>query len=118
MPSHAAELVFFHASYCGVCERWEEEVAPIYPKTPESRTLPLRRHNVNDSRPSDLAFVRSIVYTPTFVAVENGKEIGRIVGYINDDFFWSQMQGLVEKVGRETAKGAGTCPGDGLATPC
>jgi thioredoxin-related protein len=37
-------------------------------------------------------------YTPTFVVVHNGREIGRITGYINDDAFWGLLSTLVSKI--------------------
>ena len=78
--AHAAELVYFGSAACSVCDRWDEEVGDLYAKTQEAKILPLRHHDLHDDRPDDLKFVRGVVYTPTFVAVEDGKEIGRIVG--------------------------------------
>lgn len=83
----AAELVYFGSPACSVCETWNHEVGEIYPKTEESKILPLRYHNVHDDRPDELAFIKGVVYTPTFVAIENGRELGRIVGYMGDFFF-------------------------------
>jgi len=97
-PSQAAELVYFWSVTCPICETWDEEVGEIYPKTEEAKVLPLRRVSIFDDRPEDLEFIRGIVYTPTFVAIENGREIGRIVGYIRDYFFWWQVGELVKKM--------------------
>ena len=94
----AAELVYFGSTACSVCDRWEEEVGEIYSKTEEARVLPLRYQDIHDSRPAEIKFVRGIVYTPTFVAIDDGKEVGRIVGYLGDFFFWEQVDQLVKKL--------------------
>jgi thioredoxin-related protein len=37
-------------------------------------------------------------YTPTFVVVDNGREIGRITGYVNDDAFWGLLAALATRI--------------------
>lgn len=110
--ARAAELVFYMSEACGVCDRWKEEVGGIYPKTDEAKTLPLRTVSVHDDPPADLAFVKGVMYTPTFVVVEDGREVGRIVGYISDYFFWekvSEFAGQVDAV--KAAETASACSG-------
>lgn len=36
-------------------------------------------------------------YTPTFVLIDGGREVGRIEGYPGEAFFW----GLLEKLARD-----------------
>lgn len=90
-PAAAAELVLFEAVDCVWCEAWEEEIGAIYPKTPEAQVAPLRRVDIHGRRPVDLAAVRGVMFTPTFVLMEDGKEVGRIVGYGGEDFFWGLL---------------------------
>jgi len=90
-PASAAELVLFESADCAWCQTWHAEIGVIYPKTPESQVAPLRRINVRQDRPEDLAGVRRIVYTPTFVLMENGEEVGRITGYAGEEFFWGLL---------------------------
>lgn len=99
-PAAAAELVMFEREGCPYCARWNREVAPIYPKTAEGRRAPLRRVDLAEPRPSDLAAIANVVYTPTFVLLEDGKEIGRIVGYGGDEIFWSLLADLFAKLDR------------------
>jgi len=94
----AADLVMFEAAGCPHCARWNREIAPIYPKTNEGKRAPLRRVDIAASRPADLASVTDIVYTPTFVLMEGGREIGRIVGYGGDEIFWSLLADLFVKL--------------------
>lgn len=111
----AAELLYFQSSACPVCERWDEEIGGIYDKTDEGRRLPLRMVDVHADAPDDIAHVKGVTFTPTFVLVEDGREVGRIVGYISDYFFWEQIAGLIKradmaKVGDATACGDKSIP--------
>jgi len=99
-PAAAAELVMFEAAGCPYCARWNREIAPVYPKTAEGKRAPLRRVDIAAPRPADLAGLANIVYTPTFVLIEDGKEIGRIVGYGGDEIFWSLLAELFAKLER------------------
>lgn len=110
--AQAAELVFYMSEACGVCDQWKAEVGAIYPKTDEARKLPLRTVSVHDDPPADLAFVKGVMYTPTFVVVENGKEVGRIVGYISDYFFWQKVGDFATKVDATSPADAIACGGD------
>ena len=93
----AAELLYFHSAACDYCERWDEEVGNIYNKTEEGAVLNLRPVDVHEEIPQDISHVKAVVYTPTFVALDDGRrEIGRITGYAGDMFFWQHMEMLVK----------------------
>jgi len=96
LPADAAmELLMFEQAGCIYCARWNEEVAPEYPKTREGRLAPLRRLDLHGKLPPDLTIARSPVFTPTFVLVIDGVEKGRIEGYPGEDFFWALLDGLI-----------------------
>lgn len=90
----ATELVMFERAGCGWCARFNKEIAPIYMKTDEGRMAPLRRIDLDQMRPSDLAAIDPGAFTPTFVVVDGGREIGRIRGYPGDAFFY----GLLDRI--------------------
>ncbi|MGO1117080.1 transcriptional regulator [Rhodovibrionaceae bacterium A322] len=94
----AAELVMFESATCEWCEVWDEEIAPIYPKTEEGKRAPLRRVDIYETRPQDLEHIKGIRFTPTFVLMENGEEVGRIRGYPGEDFFWGLLGQIMEKL--------------------
>ena len=91
LPAPAAELILFESAGCVWCEAWDTEIGEIYAKAGEAQVAPLRRVDIHDQRPADLADVRGIVYTPTFVLMEGGDEIGRITGYAGEEFFWGLL---------------------------
>ncbi|MEL6125248.1 MAG: hypothetical protein AAFR57_02475 [Pseudomonadota bacterium] len=83
---------------CYWCAKWDEEIAHIYPKTAEGRAAPLERYDLHSETP-DVAFVKPVHFTPTFVLVDDGKELGRIEGYPGADFFWGLLTMMLERAG-------------------
>lgn len=94
-----AQLVMFEASYCEWCERWHDEIGEAYPNTEEGRAAPLRRVDIHDDRPADLKDLKAVTFTPTFVLVKDGKELGRLPGYIGQNFFWALLGEMFTKAG-------------------
>lgn len=97
----SADLVMVEQAGCHYCEKWDHEIGPIYPKTAEGKRAPLRRVDLRNL-PDDIDFKSRPVFTPTFVLVEDGKELGRIEGYAGDEFFWFLIDNLLnEHMGSE-----------------
>lgn len=90
-PSAAQELVMFDQIGCYWCARWDAEIGPIYPKTDEGRRAPLRRMDIRAERPAEWQDLDRVSFTPTFVLMQDGREIGRIEGYPGEDFFWGLL---------------------------
>jgi len=107
LPATAAELVMFERTGCVWCLRWEREIGPIYPKTSEGHVAPLRHVSLDRGPPADMALAEPVFYTPTFVLMNDGREVGRITGYIGEDAFWGLLAGMVGKLDRK-AEHAGT----------
>ena len=84
---------------CIWCARWDAEISETYPKTPEGQTAPLRRIDIHNATPNDVALKKPLFYTPTFVLLENGQEFGRIVGYPGEDFFWGLLRDMLRDAG-------------------
>lgn len=93
----AAELILFESDGCPYCERWHEEIGVIYNKSDEGKVLPLRTVDHDFDLPADLSAIRGVYFTPTFVIWEDGKELGRILGYPGEDFFWPMLSELIEQ---------------------
>ncbi len=80
---------------CAWCARFDAEIAPAWPKTEEGRRAPLRRVDITREWPADLTAIARERFTPTFVLIDRGKEIGRIRGYVGDEFFWYRIGELI-----------------------
>ena len=87
---------------CPHCARFEREAAPGYRASEDGQLAPLVRRNRHDA---DVAFIPRVVYSPTFVMLIRGREIGRIVGYGGVDLFWMQVAGLMSDVRVALARG-------------
>ena len=98
--AHSAELVVFEQKGCVWCQRFDRDIAPAYDKTAEGKRAPLRRQDIASPVPAELAFIRRERFTPVFVLIDEGREIGRIRGYPGDTFFWGLLAGMVEKLDR------------------
>lgn len=95
LPAFAAELVMYTRNGCPFCLRFEREVAPVYAKTPEGKAAPLRRVELPAGGVRGDGLREPVIATPTFVLVDDGQEVGRITGYLNDDMFWGLLGRLV-----------------------
>ncbi len=93
-----AELVMFESPACEWCEAWDEEVGVVYAKTDEARIVPLRRMDIDDPRHGALARIRPVMYTPTFIVMDDGKEVGRILGYPGESHFWGLLDELISRM--------------------
>lgn len=98
LPAAALELVMFEAPGCTYCAQWHEEVGDAYPKTAEGKRAPLRIVGLHVKRPADLTGIKAVTFSPTFVLVEDGRELGRILGYPGEEFFWPMLGELLEEV--------------------
>ena len=94
--AEAAELLMYRRAGCPWCQAWDQAVGPAYPKSDLGRLLPLRAVDLDRDQPPAVALARPVLFTPTFVVVDEGREIGRIEGYPGEDFFW----GLLGKLAR------------------
>lgn len=97
--ARAAELVMFEQAGCAWCEAFNNEIGIIYGKTDDGLRAPLRRVDIAQELPADLAFIEVERLTPLFVLVDKGREIGRIRGYGGRDTFWTQLYMLMQKLG-------------------
>lgn len=93
-----AKLIMFEDDGCVWCELWRKEVGKIYHKTPEGRQAELVVLDIFDDVPEQFDLISDAHYTPTFVLVDNGKEIGRIEGYPGEGFFWGLLGKMLEKI--------------------
>ena len=95
LPAPAAEMLMLEQPGCAWCKRFNAEIAPAWPNTDEGKAAPLRRVDITRAWPADLDFVARERFTPTFVLIDDGKEIGRIRGYVGDEFFWYRIGELI-----------------------
>ncbi|MDX5402653.1 MAG: thioredoxin family protein [Rhodobacterales bacterium] len=104
LPAVAAELVMIDRQGCAYCIAWKKEIGPAYPNTDLGQFAPLRVVDIRDGAPEGVTFARPVVFTPTFILIEDGAELARLEGYAGEDFFW----GLLEKMLKENTDFVGS----------
>ena len=108
LAADAAELVMVEQEGCMYCARWDAEIAPAYPKTEAGAYAPLVRRNIRDGAPEGSSYARKVVFTPTFILMEDGREAYGM------QTFQQHLQDLVTTgmVEYEVAKSAAPSPSD------
>ena len=90
-------LLMIEEEWCEWCEQWNADIGVIYEKTTEGRQAPLLRADIHEPMPEGISLSIRAQYTPTFVLLDDGREIGRIEGYPGEDFFWGMLNRLLGK---------------------
>ncbi len=96
LPAAAVELVMVEQAGCIYCARWDKQIAPIYSKTAEGAFAPLRRVDIRAVEDT-VEVARRVVFTPTFLVVEDGVEKARLEGYAGDEFFWPMLDEMLRQ---------------------
>ena len=107
----AHRLVMIEDDGCVYCVRWHAEVGQAYANSREGQFAPLDRRRIRDP---NIAFLRNVRYTPTFVLLNGTTEIGRITGYPGADFFWQLLADLLAKT--DFDGGTAPAPPDDIKT--
>lgn len=97
--AQAATLIMVDDPACQYCRRWNKEVGGGYGRTAEGRAAPLKRVARDSKALADFA---PVVYTPTFILVRDGRQVGRITGYPGQFYFWEELSQLMSSAGITT----------------
>jgi hypothetical protein len=95
------QLIMVESAGCEWCEAWHEQIGPVYAKTAEGKFAPLRLVDLGDQIPADLKDMKPVAFTPTFVVMKDGNEVGRLIGYVGDIFFFPLLDEVLVKIGYE-----------------
>ena len=83
---------------CSYCARFHREIGKNYKETEAGLNAPLRKVSRLKKWPDDLSAVTPAYYTPVFILVENGQEIGRFPGYTDEQTFWQRLNPLLAQL--------------------
>jgi hypothetical protein len=75
----AAELLMYRRAGCPWCLPWDREIGTIYSRTEIGRRIPVRMVHMEGARPA-VALKGPVMYTPTFVLIDRGREVGNFSG--------------------------------------
>lgn len=96
MSPTGLHLLMVEEAGCRFCMQWHAEIGPGYPRTDEGRSAPLKRVL---RTAHDLAGLAPVVFTPTFILMRSGQELGRITGYPGADYFYPELTPLIAAAG-------------------
>jgi hypothetical protein len=104
----------FEEPGCPWCRRWREEVGQGYPHTPEGKRAPVRNIELHAALPGGIVLAAPVRFSPTFVLVSNGREVGRITGYPGPDFFWPMLEALLARLDGASRRQSGLAGGHAM----
>ena len=94
-----ATLVMMDRHDCVWCRRWLAEVGErAWNQSNLGRRAPLRRVDTARGLPEDLRHLQDWRVAPSFILLADNQEIGRIIGYQGDLFFWQQAEMLMARL--------------------
>ena len=93
------QLLVAHDAACGDFARWQREIGPGYGASAAGRAAPLLEVAMDGPWPDGLALASRPRQTPTFILVDDGREIGRIEGYGDAAGFQARLTRLLHQGG-------------------
>jgi thioredoxin-related protein len=98
-------LVMVDRADCHYCRKWDREVMAGYIASEEGRRAPLVKRQ-QGHRDLAAAGFGGIGFTPTFILLDRGVEVGRIIGYGGPDHFWGEMSRVMSQFNSGKSSGA------------
>jgi thioredoxin-related protein len=99
LPDPRFELLVVEIDNCIYCGLFRRDVAPAYTTSGRARVAPLRYIDINAPDVSRLALSAPIDTVPTVLVIENGREVGRISGYVGPETFFHSLNRLLPDQG-------------------
>ena len=98
-------LIYVYSPECGACRQFDGEVGAIYPKANESLALPMERVLIDDWQAKRHQLVEcasaAVIGTPTFLQIQNCRELDRITGYSDAELFWLGHRRMMNRIESE-----------------
>lgn len=88
-------LLMIDSPHCPWCEAFDDEIGMIYSQTEEGRLFPLKKIDFYAQIPAIYDIAHQPTLTPTFIVIDDFKEIGRIKGYPGEELFWWRLSEFV-----------------------
>jgi hypothetical protein len=96
VAASGVRLIMVDDPACYYCRKWNAEIGRGYGKSAEGRFAPLKRVRRGAKEIQGFA---PVVFTPTFIVVRGGSELGRISGYPGRDYFYSELGSTLRAAG-------------------
>lgn len=90
-------IIDHFADWCGPCKL----LSPIFEKISDSYNKKLRFGKLDTEQYPEIATQNSVFSIPCLVLFNNGKEIERIVGYLNESKLREKVDGVLKRILKE-----------------
>ncbi|MBY0226443.1 MAG: hypothetical protein K2Q28_11615 [Hyphomicrobium sp.] len=95
LPDSRLEILVVEIDNCIYCGLFRRDVAPTYKISRRAKTVPMRFIDINAPDVDRLNLTAPIDSVPTVLVVENGRELGRIAGYVGPEIFFHSLGRLL-----------------------
>ncbi|MCU0953720.1 MAG: thioredoxin family protein [Hyphomicrobium sp.] len=95
LPEARFELLVVETDNCIYCGLFRRDVAPTYTASIRARSVPMRFIDLNAPDIDALSLSAPIESVPTVLVVEQGREVGRIAGYVGPEIFFHSLNTLL-----------------------
>jgi thioredoxin-related protein len=98
-PTAAEEfrLLMIEQVGCYVCTAFNRDVAPAYRASAENDVAPLIHADLRGALPEGVTLTSRPFVTPTFILLNtDGQEVGRLIGFPGEDFFWAYINEMFD----------------------
>lgn len=89
------EILVFETADCLYCQIFRRDVLPQYEVSKRARIAPMRFVDATTADPKRLGLDSPIKFLPTVVIVREGRERGRITGYIGPEPFFHMVSRII-----------------------
>jgi len=87
-------IIDFYADWCGPCQMMK----PVFESVSQDYEGKLKFLKLDTQAESGLAMKFGIQGIPAFVVIKDGKEVGRLVGYMGEDAFKEKIDQVLSQL--------------------
>lgn len=92
-------LMMVEQAGCIYCAKWDAEISAGFDNSSEGRTAPLMRVDIDGPWPDGIVLDSRPAITPTFILLDGGVEMGRIEGYVGENYFYPVLAEMMQDAG-------------------
>jgi thioredoxin len=94
VKSNLPIIIDFYADWCGPCQMMK----PVFESVSDEYDGKLKFLKLDTQSESGLAAKFGIQGIPAFVIINNGREVGRLVGYMSEDDFKKKIDSVLDNL--------------------
>lgn len=89
------ELIVLEVPGCIYCRVFRRDVLPAYEISARAREVPMRFIDLNDIDEDKMGLTSPVDVVPTVVLMQDGREVGRITGYLGPESFFHSVSHMM-----------------------